>query len=112
METLARELASARKNDVVARDRCASTRNAAQKQNHKHTELKQALDKSEKRALALERELTTARETIASAEEPSNAGVIAPDAASPNGCLDRPIERSTLRLTSQAHCQLRKAAPT
>ena len=56
--------------------------------------MKQALDESEKRALALERELTSARETIASAEKPSSAEVTARDAASPTGSLNRPMERS------------------
>ena len=48
-DALARELASARKNDVAARDLAAAREreNAAQK---KQTELKQALDESEKRA--------------------------------------------------------------
>ena len=95
-EALARELASARKNDVAARAAALERENAAQKQtaDAKQTELKQALDESEKRALALERELTSARETIASAEKPSNAEVTARDAASPTGSLNRPMERS------------------
>ena len=49
--------------------------------------MKQALDESEKKALALERELTFVRETVASAEKPSNAEVTARDAASSTGSL-------------------------
>jgi hypothetical protein len=70
--------------------------NAAQKQtaDARQEELKQALDESAKRALALEHKLTSARETIASAEKPSNAEVTARDAASPTGSLNRPMELS------------------
>src|SRR5205807_155883 len=81
-EALARELASARENDVAARNLAAAREreNAAQALEAKkltdarQKELKQALDESEKRAFALERELTSARKIIASAEKPSNAG--------------------------------------
>ena len=58
----------------------------------KQKELKQALDESERRAFALERELASARKTIASAEKPSNAEVTARDAAAPAGPLNRPME--------------------
>jgi hypothetical protein len=47
-------------------------------------ELKEALDESEKTVLALARELN-ARDTITSAEKPSNAEVTTRDAASPTG---------------------------
>ena len=57
-------------------------------------ELKQALDESEKRVFALERELASARKTIASAEKPSNAEVTARDTASPTEPLNRPMEGS------------------
>ena len=61
-DALARELASARKNDVAARDLAAAgeRENAAQK---KQTELKQALDESEKRALALKLETAAQKQT-------------------------------------------------
>src|SRR5882762_1246273 len=78
-EALARELASARESEVAARNLAAvrERENAAQALETKQIadakkEFKQALDESEKRALALKRELTSARETIASAEQPSN----------------------------------------
>jgi hypothetical protein len=61
--------------------------------NFKQRELKQSLDESEKTALPLNRELTSARETIASAEKPSSAAVTARDAAAPTGPLDRPMEQ-------------------
>src|SRR5258706_404237 len=101
-EALARELASARENDGAARNLAAAREreNAAQALETKHIadarqkELKQALDESEKRALALSRELTSARKTIASAEKPSNAEVTARDAASPTGPFNRPMEGS------------------
>jgi hypothetical protein len=61
-EALARELASARKNDVAARDLAAAREreNAAQKT---QTELKQALDESEKKAVALARENAAQKQT-------------------------------------------------
>jgi hypothetical protein len=101
-EALARELASARENDVAARNLAAAREReiAAQapetKQiaDAKQKEFKQALDESEKRALALNRELTSARETMASAEKLSNAEVTARDAAAPTGPLNRPMEQS------------------
>jgi hypothetical protein len=101
-EALARELASARESEVAARNLVAvrERENAAQaletKQiaDAKQKELQQALDESEKRALALKRELTSARETIASAEQPSNAEVTARDAAAPTGPLNRPTEQN------------------
>ncbi len=101
-EALARELASARENDVAARNLAAAREReiAAQALETKQItdarqkEFKQALDESEKRALALKRELTSARETIASAEKPSNAEVTARDAAAPTGPLNRPMEQS------------------
>ena len=64
-EALARELASARKNDVAARAAALERENAAQKQtaDAKQMELKQALDKSEERALALERESAAQKQT-------------------------------------------------
>ena len=90
-EALVRDLASARKNDVAARDLTAAREreDAAQK---KQLQLKQALDESEKRASALERELTSAREIIAMAEKPSNVDVAARDAALPTAA--RPTEGS------------------
>ena len=96
-EALARELASARENEVAARNLAATREreNAApaletkQIADAKQKELKQALDESEKRALALKRELTSARETIASAEKPSNAEATARDAAAPTGPLEQ-----------------------
>ena len=99
-EALARELASARENDVAARNLAAAREreNAVletkQIADARQREFKQALDESEKRALALKRELTSARETIASAEKPSNAEVTARDAAAPTGPLNRPMEQS------------------
>src|SRR5713226_7217650 len=99
-EALARELASARENDVAARNLAAAREreNAVletkQIADARQREFKQALDESEKRALALKRELTSARETIASAEKPSNAEVAARDAAAPTGPLNRPMEQS------------------
>jgi hypothetical protein len=66
-EALARELASARKNDVAARDLAAAREreNAAQKQtaDAKQAELKQALDESQKRAVALDRENAAQKQT-------------------------------------------------
>jgi hypothetical protein len=101
-KALARELASARKSDVAARNLAAArhSENAAQaleiKQiaDARQTELKQTLDESEKKALPLNRELTSARETIASTEKLSSAAVTARDAAAPTGPLDRPMEQS------------------
>jgi hypothetical protein len=101
-EALARELASARENDVAARNLAAAREReiAAQALETKQIadarqkEFKQALDESEKRALALKRELTSARETNASAEKPFNAEVTARDAATPTGPLNRPMEQS------------------
>ena len=96
------ELASARENDAAARNRAATREheNAAQVvetqqiADAKLRELKQALDESEKRALALERELMGARATIASAEKPSTAEVTARDATAPTEPLNRPMEGS------------------
>src|SRR5882724_9297169 len=99
-EALARELASARESEVAARNLTAvrERENAVletkQIADAKQKELQQALDESEKRALALKRELTSARETIASAEQHSNAEVTARDAAAPTGPLNRPTEQS------------------
>src|SRR5450631_3160335 len=101
-EALARELASARENDVAARNLAAAREReiAAQALETKQIadarqkEFKQALDESEKRALALNRELTAARETMASTEKLSNAEVTARDAAAPTGPLNRPMEQS------------------
>src|SRR6202163_1300477 len=92
-EALARELASVRENDVAARNLAAAREReiAAQALETKQIadarqkEFKQALDQSEKRALALKRELTSAREMIVSAERPSNAKVTDRDAAAPTG---------------------------
>jgi hypothetical protein len=98
-EALARELASARESEVAARNLVAvrerdnavlETKQIADAKK----EFKQALDESERRALTLNRELTSARETIASAEKPSNAEVTIRDAASSTGPLDRPLEQS------------------
>ena len=96
------ELASARENNAAARNRAATREheNAAQVvetqqiADAKLRELKQALDESEKRALALERELMGARATIASAEKPSTAEVTARDATAPTEPLNRPMEGS------------------
>ncbi len=101
-EALARELASARENEVAAHNLAAAREreNAAQALETKQIadarqkELRQALDESEKRALALKRELTSARETIASAEKPSDAEVTTRDATAPTGPLNRPMEQS------------------
>ncbi len=99
-EALARELASARESEVAARNLAAARERGKavletkQIADAKQKELQQALDESEKRALALKRELTSARETIASAEQPSNAEVTARDAAAPTGPLNRPTEQS------------------
>jgi len=101
-KALARELASARENDVAARnlaaarerEKAAQALETKQIADARQRELKQALDESEKRAFALERELTSARKTIASAEKPSNAAVTARDAASPTGPRNRPMEGS------------------
>ena len=101
-EALARELASVREDDVVARNLAAAREreNAAQALEAKQIadarqkELKQALDESEKRAFALERELASARKTIASAEKSSDAKVTARDAPAPTGPLNRPMEGS------------------
>ena len=99
-EALARELASARENDVaarnltVARERENAVLETKQIADAKQKELQQALDESEKRALALKRELTSAHQTTASAKKPSNTGVTARDAAAPTGPLNRPTEQS------------------
>jgi biopolymer transport protein ExbB/TolQ len=101
-KALARELASARKSDVAAchlaaarqRENAAQALEIKQIADSRQTELKQTLDESEKKALPLNRELTSARETIASAEKPSSEAVIARDAAAPTGPLDRPMEQS------------------
>src|SRR5450631_937545 len=101
-EALARELASAREHDVAARNLAAAReREIAAKAletkqiaDARQKEFKQALDETEKRALALKRELTSARETIASAEKPSNPEVTAQDATAPTGPLNRPVEQS------------------
>jgi hypothetical protein len=101
-ETLARELASARENDVAAhnlaaaRERKITAQALETKQiaDARQKDFKQALDESEKRALAVKRELTSARETIASAERPSNAEVTDRDAAAPTGPVNRPMEQS------------------
>jgi hypothetical protein len=101
-ETLARELASARENDVAARNLAAARERKITAQaletkqiaDARQKDFKQALDESEKRALAVKRELTSARETIASAERPSNAEVTDRDAAAPTGPVNRPMEQS------------------
>src|SRR3984893_1539907 len=101
-EALARELASAHENEVAARNLAAAREReiAAQALETKQIadarqkEVKQALDQSEKSALALKRELTSAREMIASAEKPPNAKVTAHDAAAPTGPVTRPMERA------------------
>jgi hypothetical protein len=64
--------------------------------NSKQKEFKQTLDESEKRTPALKSELTSAHETVASAEKPSNAEVSARDAAAPTGPLNRPMEQSNV----------------
>jgi hypothetical protein len=101
-EALARELASARENDVAARNLAAARERKITAQaletkqiaDARQKDFKQALDESEKRALAVKRELTSARETIASAERPSNAEVTDRDAAAPTGPVNRPMEQS------------------
>src|SRR5450631_37865 len=101
-EALARELASAREHDVAARNLAAAHEREITAQaletkqiaDARQKEFKQALDETEKRALALKRELTSARETIASAEKPSNPEVTAQDATAPTGPLNRPVEQS------------------
>jgi len=100
-EVLAPELASARENDVAARNLAAArereTTAEALETNQiadaRQMELKQALNESEKTALALalERELRSARQTIGSTEKPSNAEVTARDAVGP---LNQPVEGS------------------
>jgi hypothetical protein len=100
-KALARELASARESDVAARNLAATreSENAAhaleikQIADARQTEWEQTLDESEKTALPLNRELTSARETIASAEKPFSAAVTARDAAAPTGPLDRPMKQ-------------------
>jgi hypothetical protein len=82
-------LTAARQRENVALIEALESKRIA---NSKQMELKRALDESEKRALALERELTSARETIASAEKPSNAEVTARD--SPTGSLNRSMKGS------------------
>jgi hypothetical protein len=57
-------------------------------------ELKQALDESGKYALARERVLMSGRETVASAEKPSNAEATARDIASPIGPFNGSFEGS------------------
>jgi hypothetical protein len=101
-EALARELASARENEVAARNLAAARERETAAQaletrqiaDARQKEFKQALDESENRALALKRELTSARETMASAEKPSNAEVADRDAAAPTGPVIRPMEQS------------------
>jgi LTXXQ motif family protein len=108
-KALARELASARENDVAARNLAAAREreNAARALETKkitdarQRELKQALDESEKRAFVLERELTSARKSIASAEKPSNVEVTAQRGERRNGVA---------RVTPQAAQQGRFAA--
>jgi len=60
----------------------------------KQRELKQALDKSEARAEALSRELTSVRENIASVSKPFNENVVAQDDPSPTARLRRPAQES------------------
>ena len=101
-EALAHELASARESEVAARNLAAvrERENAAQAleteqiADAKQKELQQALDESEKRAPTLDHGLTSAHQTIASAEQPSNAEVTARDAVAPTGPLNRPTEQS------------------
>jgi hypothetical protein len=101
-EMLAPELASARENDVAARNLAAArereTTAEALETNQiadaRQMELKQALNESEKTALGLGRGLRSAPETIASAEKPSSAEVTARDAVSPTGPLNQPGEGS------------------
>jgi hypothetical protein len=101
-EVLAPELASARENDVAARNlataRERETAAEALENNQiadaRQMELKQPLNESEETALALGRGPRSARETIASAEKPSNAEVTARDAVSPTGPLNQPGEGS------------------
>ncbi|HTE99459.1 MAG TPA: Spy/CpxP family protein refolding chaperone, partial [Bradyrhizobium sp.] len=99
-EALARELASARESEVAARNLAAAREreNAVletkQIADAKQKELQQALDESEKRAPTLDHGLTSAHQTIASAEQPSNAEVTARDAVAPTGPLNRPTEQS------------------
>jgi hypothetical protein len=107
-EALARELVSVRKNDVAARNLAAAREreNAAKALEAKkitdsrQKELKQALDESEKRAFALERELASARKTIASAEKSSNAEVTARDAAAPTGQGSNAASEITASITT------------
>ena len=107
-EALTRELASVREKDVAARNLAATREResatqaleAKQIADAKQKEMKQALDESERRAFALEGELTSARKTIASAAKPSNAEVTARDAASPTGPLNRPMEGSNAAITA------------
>ena len=101
-EALARELASARESEVAARnltavregENAAQTLETKQIAEARQKELQQALDESEKRAPTLDHGLTSAHQTIASAEQPSNAEVTARDAAAPTGPLNRPTEQS------------------
>src|SRR5712664_514381 len=82
-EALTRGLASARENDVADHNLAAAreSENAAQALETKkiadarQKDLKQTLDESEKTAPTLDRELTSAHQTIALAEKPSNAEV-------------------------------------
>jgi hypothetical protein len=107
-EALARELVSVRENDVAARNLAAAREreNAAKALEAKkitdsrQKELKQALDESEKRAFALERELASARKTIASAEKSSNAEVTARDAAAPTGQGSNAASEITASITT------------
>lgn len=99
-EALTPELASARENDVAAlaaareRETAAEALETNQIADARQMELKQALNESEKTALALGHGLRSARETIATAEEFSNAEVTARDAAPPTGLLNQPVEGS------------------
>src|SRR6266403_4333415 len=65
----------------------------------KQRELKQALDKSEARAEALSRELTSVRENIASVSKPFNENVVAQDDPSPTARLRRPAQESNAGMT-------------
>jgi hypothetical protein len=106
------------KNDISLEGRAREHAEAEQPPDARQVELKQALDESEKRTLALEREnaaqkqtadtkqselkravalepeLTSSRETAASAEEPSNAEVSTRDAGSPTGSPKGPLDES------------------
>jgi hypothetical protein len=101
-EALSHVLVSARENEVAARNPAAAHERDNILQALKteeiadaaHKGLKQAHGESEKRVLALEGELTSARQTIDSAEKPPDAETTARDAASPTGPLNRPMRGS------------------